>query len=55
MYGRAGAAGLVAGARFPLDKRPLQVFNLNLALAAAQDAGIDLMVREPLLAACFAI
>ena len=44
----------MAEARFPLDKRPLQVFNLNLALAAAQNVGIDLLVREPVLASCFA-
>lgn len=31
-------------ARFPLDKRPLQVFNLRLAFNSAQAAGVDLKV-----------
>ncbi len=40
----AGAQGLLQAARFPLDKRPLQLHNLNLALAALQKAGIDAKV-----------
>ena len=47
----AGAQGLLQAARFPLDKRPLQLHNLNLALAALRKAGIDAKVcgslRDP--------
>ena len=40
----AGAQGLLQAARFPLDKRPLQLHNLNLALTALHGAGIDAKV-----------
>ena len=36
--------GLLERARFPLDKRPLQLHNLNLALVALHSAGIHAKV-----------
>ena len=40
----AGVQGLLQAARFPLDKRPLQIHNINLALTALHQAGIDAQV-----------
>lgn len=39
-----GVRGLLERTRFPLDKRPLQLHNLNLALVALHKAGIQAKV-----------